>query len=436
MITLEIFQKRRQTLINHMAPNSAALFFSEPELIRNNHIYHYRQNSNLWYFTGFNESQVLLMLIKKNATYNHSVLFNQPRSLLEEVWFGCRLGQEDAIIKQGVNQALPWNSIHEKLPQFLNGIDIIYHAQGENQKADKILFSIIEKMRCRLNRNVNAPHTMIDWRPWVHEMRLFKSQEEINILRQAGKITALAHNHTMKICRPGMFEYQLEGEIYHEFNKHGARFPSYNAIVGSGKNSCILHYTKNGNIIQNNDLVLIDAGCELYGYACDVTRTFPVNGQFNRSQKVLYSIVLAAQNKALSMFKPGITIQKVYDEVVRILTLGLINLDIIKGNLDTLLKKQAYYPFFMHNLSHWLGLEVHDVGDYGTAEHDRVLEPNMVLTVEPGLYFSADNINIPTHYRGIGIRIEDSIIITTDGNENITNYAVKDIIDIEKLMSM
>ncbi|MDT8850624.1 Xaa-Pro aminopeptidase [Pantoea dispersa] len=435
MIILETFRQRRQALIARMAPGSAALIFAAPEVTRSNDTeYPFRQNSDFWYFTGFNEPQALLVLIKSDDNHNHSVLFNRVRDLTAEIWFGRRLGQEAAPAKLGVDRALPWDAIDEQLHQLLNGLDVVYHAQGEYAEADTLVFSALEKLRRGFRQNLSAPATLTDWRPWVHEMRLFKSEDEIAILRRAGKISALAHTRAMQACRPGMFEYQLEGEIHHEFTRHGARFPSYNTIVGSGENGCILHYTENESEMRDGDLVLIDAGCEFHGYAGDITRTFPVNGKFSQPQREIYDIVLASLYKALSMFRPGISIHEVNDEVVRIMITGLVDLGILEGNIDTLFEEQAHRPFFMHGLSHWLGLDVHDVGHYGTPSRDRLLEPGMVLTVEPGLYIAPDA-KVPAQYRGIGIRIEDDIVITADGNENLTDSVVKDAEAIEALMA-
>ncbi|MCI4208771.1 Xaa-Pro aminopeptidase, partial [Dickeya dianthicola] len=272
------------------------------------------------------------------------------------------------------------------------------------------------------------------WRPWVHNMRLFKSPAEIDTLRRAGEISALAHTRAMEKCRPGMFEYQLEGEIHHEFNRHGARYPSYNTIVGSGENACILHYTENESQMRDGDLVLIDAGCEYQGYAGDITRTFPVNGKFTPAQRAIYDIVLESEVRAIEMFAPGRSIREVNEEVVRIMLRGLIKLGILQGDVDALFAEQAHRRFFMHGLSHWLGMDVHDVGDYGTADRGRALEPGMVLTVEPGLYIAPDA-DVPPEYRGIGIRIEDDIVITENGNDVLTGDVVKDPDQIEALMA-
>ena len=433
-MTQSEFLRRRQALLAQMAPASAALIFSAPEATRSaDSEYPYRQNSDFWYFTGFNEPEAVLVLIKSDDTHNHSVLFNRLRDKTAEIWFGRRLGQEAAPEKLGVDRALAFSEIDEQLYQLLNGLDVVYHAQGEYPYADTILFTALDKLRKGSRQNLTAPATMTDWRPIVHEMRLFKSPEEIDVLRRAGEISALAHTRAMQTCRPGMFEYQLEGEILHEFNRHGARFASYNTIVGGGENGCILHYTENESELRDGELVLIDAGCEYRGYAGDITRTFPINGKFTPAQREIYDIVLASLDTALTLYRPGTSIQEVTSEVVRIMIAGLVKLDILKGDVDQLMADNAHRAFFMHGLSHWLGLDVHDVGVYG-PDRSRTLEPGMVLTVEPGLYIAPDA-DVPPQYRGIGIRIEDDILITENGNENLTASVVKKADDIEALMA-
>ena len=428
------YSRRRQALLAKMEPGRAALIFAAPEVTRSaDSEYPYRQSSDFWYFTGFNEPEAVLVLIKSNDTHNHSVLFNRVRDLTAEIWFGRRLGQDAAPAKLGVDRALAFSEINQQLYQLLNGLNVLYHAQGEYAYADEIVFTALDKLRKGSRQNLSAPATLTDWRPVVHEMRLFKSQEELSVLRRAGEISALAHTRAMEKCRPGLFEYQLEGEIHHEFNRHGARYPSYNTIVGSGENGCILHYTENESEMRNGDLVLIDAGCEYQGYAGDITRTFPVNGKFTPAQRAIYDIVLESLETALTLYRPGTSIQDVTGEVVRIMITGLVKLGILKGDVDALIAANAHRAFFMHGLSHWLGLDVHDVGGYG-PERSRVLEPGMVLTVEPGLYIAPDA-DVPEEYRGIGIRIEDDIVITETGNENLPASVVKDADDIEALMA-
>ncbi len=433
-MTQQEFLRRRQTLLAKMAPGSAALIFAAPEAPRSaDSEYPYRQNSDFWYFTGFNEPEAVLVLIKSAESHNHSVLFNRVRDKNAEIWFGRRLGQEAAPEKLAVDRALAFSEIGQHLWQLLNGLDVVYHAQGLYPYADKIVFAALEKLRAGTRQNLSAPATLTDWRPWVHEMRLFKSPEEIEVLRRAGEISALAHTRAMKACRAGLFEYHLEGEIHHEFNRHGARYPSYNTIVGAGENGCILHYTENESELHDGDLVLIDAGCEYLGYAGDITRTFPVSGKFSAPQRDIYDIVLESLETALTLYRPGTSIQAVTGEVVRIMVRGLVRLGILQGDIEQLIADNAHRPFFMHGLSHWLGLDVHDVGNYG-QDRSRLLEPGMVLTVEPGLYISPEA-NVPVQYRGIGIRIEDDIVITETGNENLTASVVKRADDIEALMA-
>jgi len=433
-MTQQEYLRRRQALLATMKPGSAALIFAAPEATRSNDSeYPYRQSSDFWYFTGFNEPEAVLVLIKSDDTHNHSVLFNRVRDLTAEIWFGRRLGQEAAPEKLGVDRALAFSEINEQLAQLLNGLDEVYHAQGEYAYADEIVFTALNTLRKGSRQNLKAPASVTDWRPVVHEMRLFKSPEELEVMRRAGEISALAHTRAMERCHPGMFEYQLEGEILHEFTRHGARFPSYNTIVGGGENGCILHYTENESELRDGDLVLIDAGCEYKGYAGDITRTFPVNGKFTPAQRAIYDIVLDSLETALTLFRPGTTIQEVTGEVVRIMVTGLVNLEILKGDVEQLIAENAHRAFFMHGLSHWLGLDVHDVGFYG-PDRSRVLEPGMVLTVEPGLYIAPDA-DVPAQYRGIGIRIEDDIVITETGNENLTATVVKKADDIEALMA-
>lgn len=433
-MTQQEYLRRRQALLATMQPGSAALIFAAPEATRSNDSeYPYRQSSDFWYFTGFNEPESVLVLIKSDDTHNHSVLFNRVRDLTAEIWFGRRLGQQAAPEKLGVDRALAFSEINDQLYQLLNGLDVVYHAQGEYAYADEILFAALDKLRKGARQNLKAPATITDWRPAVHELRLFKSAEELEVMRRAGEISALAHTRAMQKCRSGMFEYQLEGEIHHEFSRHGARYPAYNTIVGGGENGCILHYTENESELRDGDLVLIDAGCEFKGYAGDITRTFPVNGKFTPAQRAIYDIVLHSLDTALMLFRPGTSIQEVTGEVVRIMVSGLVDLGILQGDVNQLVAENAHRPFFMHGLSHWLGLDVHDVGAYG-PERSRVLEPGMVLTVEPGLYIAPDA-DVPAEYRGIGIRIEDDIVITETGNENLTASVVKNADEIEALMA-
>ncbi|WP_422385818.1 Xaa-Pro aminopeptidase [Leminorella richardii] len=418
-----------------MASGSAAIVFAAPERVRSADTeYPFRQDSDFWYLTGFNEPEAVLVLIKSDESHSHSVLFNRVRDLTAEVWFGRRLGQDAALATLGVDRALPWDDVPNQLHLLLNGLDVIYHAQGLYDFADRMVFNALEKLRRGTRQNLKAPTTVTDWRPWLHEMRLFKSLEEIVVMRKAGDITAKAHTRAMERCRPGLFEYHLEAEIHHEFTRHGARYPAYNTIVGSGENACILHYTENESLLKEGDLVLIDAGCEYQGYAGDITRTFPVSGRFTPAQRTIYDIVLASQYKALSLLKAGNSIRQANEEVIRVMVTGLVTAGVLEGDVDQLIVDKVHQRFYMHGLSHWLGLDVHDVGDYGSSNRGRLLEPGMVLTVEPGLYIAPDA-DVPAEFRGIGVRIEDNVLITEHGSEILTSGVVKDPEDIETLMA-
>lgn len=434
-MTLEELQRRRQSLVDKMIPGSAAIIFSALEITRSaDSTYPFRQNSDFWYFTEFNEPEAALVLIKNSDSSSQSVLFNRIRDVDAEIWYGRRMGQEAAPLKLGVDKALPYNDIHEELPFLLNGLEVVYHALNEYQYADDIVLSALNVLRNGSRQNLHAPATVSDWRPWVHEMRLIKSAEELAVMRKAGEISAKAHTRAMQKCRPGLYEYHLEAEIEHEFARLGARYPSYNTIVGGGENGCILHYVENESELKSGELVLIDAGCEYLGYAGDITRTFPVNGKFSPEQRAVYDIVLASQYKAIELLVPGSSVKEANEQVIRIMVEGLVKLGVMKGDVNELIESKAYRQFYMHGLGHWLGLDVHDVGDYITPERSRTLKPGMVLTVEPGLYIAAHP-DVPAAYHNIGVRIEDNIVITETGNEILTSDVVKKPDDIEALMA-
>ncbi|ACY85778.1 putative peptidase M24 [Edwardsiella piscicida] len=434
-MTPQEYQRRRQALLARMQPGSAALFFAAPVCCRNaENEYPYRQNSDFWYLCGFNEPEALLVLIKSADNHSHSVLFNRVRDVTAEVWFGRRLGQEAAPARLNIDRALPYGDVEEQLPLLLNGLDVVYHAQGMYDFADAMLFSALETLRRCARQSLRAPATLTDWRPWVHEMRLFKSAEEIAVMRRAAEITAQGHTRAMEKCRPGMYEYQLEGELLHEFNRHGARAPSFNTIVGSGENACILHYTENESEMKEGDLVLVDAGAEFRHYAGDITRTFPVSGRFSEPQRQIYQLVLASMAAGLEHYRPGSSLREAQEATVQVMVNGLVELGILQGEVEQLIAEQKYRAFFMHGLGHWLGLDVHDVGDYATPARDRTLAPGMVLTCEPGLYIAPDA-DVPLAYRGIGVRIEDDVLITEAGCEILTEGVVKSVEAIEALMA-
>ena len=426
------FVERRAKLFEYLDENSVAVIFSATEQTRSKDTtYPFRQDSYFWYLTGFNEPDAALVLIRKKGK-NQTALFLRPNDPEMEIWNGRRLGVEQAPNKLQIDCVFPIETLKEQLVNLLADVGTLYHLQGERAQNDLLISEI-------LPQSVK----LTDLRPHLDEMRLFKSPNEIRLMQQAGQISALGHIRAMRETRPNRFEYEIESEILHEFNRFGARFPSYNSIVAGGENACILHYTENDQPLKEGDLVLIDAGCEFSMYAGDITRTFPVNGKFSQPQREIYEIVLAAQKRAIELLVVGNNIQQANDEVVRIKVEGLVRLGILQGNVDELIAHQAYREFYMHGLGHWLGLDVHDVGSYchetqngdrNSKKRDRTLEVGMVLTVEPGLYISA-NANVPEQYKGIGVRIEDNIVITEYGNKNLTCAVPKEIDDIERLMA-
>lgn len=425
---------RRKKVIEHMQKNSAALFFAAPEAVRSNDTYYpYRQNSDFWYLTGFNEPDAALLLIKNDTEAMTTILFNRKKDPAAETWTGFRLGQDAACAKIDVDHAHDIKEIKTHLPIYLSGKTILYHAEGISLFADKLIQDMMTQHEASINTECLLPHQLQDWRPIVHELRLFKSPKELEQLSKAGEISAKGHIEAMKQCQPDLSESDLEAELLYTFAKLGAKNPAYNPIVGSGNNACTLHYEQNDGMLNSGDLVLVDAGCEYNYYAGDITRTFPVNGKFTNAQRALYDIVLAAQTLALEQLKPGTSLKAVNEAVIRLKLEGLVRLGILQGDINTLIEQNAHLPFYMHGLGHWLGLDVHDVGHYQNDARDRPLMPGMVLTVEPGLYIRQDS-NAPEQYKGIGIRIEDNIVITKTGNRVLTELAPKDPDEIEALM--
>lgn len=418
----EEFWERRTRVFTQMQPNSALLLFSEIEKRRNNDCtYPFRQDSYFWYLTGFNEPNAALLLLKTEQS-EKAIIFLRPRDPLLETWNGRRLGVEHAPQQLNVNEAYSIEELATVLPKILKNLTALYYVSEIHTWGDKLV-----------TESAVSFSEILDWRPMLSEMRLIKSPNEIRLMQQAGQITALAHIKAMQTTRPNRFEYEIESDILHEFNRHCARFPSYNSIVAGGSNACILHYTENDRPLNDGDLVLIDAGCEFAMYAGDITRTFPVNGKFSQPQREIYELVLKAQKRAIELLVPGNSIKQANDEVIRIKTQGLVNLGILKGDVDTLIEQQAYRQFYMHGLGHWLGLDVHDVGSYG-QDKQRILEIGMVITVEPGIYISKDA-DVPEQYKGIGVRIEDNLLMTEYGNKILTVAAPKEIADIENLMN-
>lgn len=428
----EEFQQRRQQLFAQMQDNSAFVIFSAQESYRNaDCTYPFRQDSYFWYLTGFNEPDSVLLL-KKNGELNQSIIFVRPKDPLMEIWNGRRLGVEQAPQKLLVEQAVSIDELKLELPKLLSGVETLYYAAEVQNWGDNAIKSVLSTMRKQQRQGIKPPLNQRCWRPLLDEMRLFKSENEIRLMQQAGQISALGHIRAMQQCRPNRFEYELASEIIHEFNRFGARYEAYGSIVAGGENACILHYTENDMPLKDGELVLIDAGCEFAMYAGDITRTFPINGKFSQPQREVYQIVLNAEKKAIELLVNGGSIKKANEQVLHILVTGLVELGILQGDVTQLIAEKAYLRFYMHGLGHWLGLDTHDVGEYG-QQRDRILQPGMVLTVEPGLYIPNDS-DIPAQYRGVGVRIEDNLLITEYGNKNLTSAVPKEIDEIEALM--
>lgn len=429
------FARRRKQLMAMMEPNSIAIVPSAPERTRSRDTeYHYRQDSDLLYLSGFEEPQSVLVLIP-GREHGEFVLFVRERNREREIWDGYRAGPEGACNEYEADDAFPIDDIDDILPGLIEGRERVYYAMGKDSEFDKHVMDWVNTIRAKVRSGATPPGEFLDLSHFLNDMRLFKSASEIRVMREAGEISARAHVRAMQACKPGAMEYQLEAEIIHEFQKSGARFAAYNTIVGSGKNGCILHYIENSAPLKNGDLVLIDAGCELDYYAADITRTFPVNGKFSPEQKALYEICLQAQLEAIAVAKPGNHWNDPHETTVRVITQGLVNIGLLDGDVNELIKNEAYKEFYMHRAGHWLGMDVHDVGDYKVGGEWRVLEPGMVLTVEPGIYVAPDNERVAKKWRGIGIRIEDDVVITKDGNDVLTKDVPKTVKDIEALMA-
>ena len=434
-ISKKEFARRRKWLMQQMESESIAIVPSAKEVVRNRDVdYPFRQDSDFYYLTGFNEPDAVLVLLpgRKHGEY---VLFCRERDPKMELWNGYRAGPEGACEEFGADDAFPIGDIDEILPGLIEGRERVYYAMGRHADFDQKVMAWINTIRSKVRSGAHPPGEFVDLDHILHDMRLIKSAAEQKVMRKAAKISGRAHCRAMQLCKPDMMEYQLEAEFLHEFTRSGARLPAYSAIVGGGKNGCILHYTQNDMVLKDGDLVLIDAGCEIDYYAADITRTFPVNGHFSKEQKALYELVLKAQLGAIEQIKPGNHWNQPHDAAVRIITEGLVELGLLKGSVKKLIASEAYKDFFMHRTGHWLGMDVHDVGDYKVGEEWRVLEAGMVMTVEPGIYVAADNKNVAKKWRGIGIRIEDDVLVTRDGHEVLTTDSPKTVDAIEALMA-
>ncbi|MCO7191286.1 MULTISPECIES: Xaa-Pro aminopeptidase [unclassified Pseudoalteromonas] len=434
MIANQEFVTRRTELLAQMDNNAVAVIPAAVELTRSRDTeYPFRQDSDFFYLTGFKEPDAVLVLSKDKDGATQQTLFCRNKDKLAEIWHGRRMGHEKAKTALELDQTFPLSELEEELLTLVNGRKVLYYGQGTYGAFDDKIWALLGTLRGAPKKGYRAPEIIKDVRPLLHEMRLFKSEAEIAVMRKAGEISADAHKRAMQFAKPGATEFQLEAEIHHHYAMNGARHPAYGTIVGSGNNANILHYTDNCDELTDGDLILIDSGCELEGYAADITRTFPVNGRFSAPQKAVYELVLASQQAAFEQVKPGGTLVKANEAAMRVMTEGLIELGILAGEVDELLDKQACKAFYMHGLGHWLGLDVHDVGEYKLDEADRPFEPGMVLTIEPGLYFDEDA-EVPEQFKGIGVRIEDDLLITANGFENLTAGVPKTIAEIEALM--
>jgi Xaa-Pro aminopeptidase len=429
------FARRRKNLMAQMEPNSIAIIPSSREQVRSRDTeYPFRQDSDFYYLSGFGEPDAVLVLLP-GRRHGQFIVFCRERDPGMELWNGYRAGPEGVCERHGADDAFPVGDIDDILPGLIEGRDRVYYSMGRSAEFDRQIMGWVNSIRSKESSGAVPPGEFTDLDHMLHEQRLFKSAAELRLLRRAGQITVRAHQRAMRSCRPGMYEYQLEAELQHEFASGGARHAAYNSIVGSGENGCILHYVENSGKMRDGDMVLIDAGCELEYYASDVTRTFPVNGRFSREQRALYELVLKAQAAAIAQIRPGNHWNQPHDASVRVITEGLVELGLLKGRVANLVKREAHRSYYMHRVGHWLGMDVHDVGDYRVGGEWRMLEPGMVMTVEPGIYVAPHNTRVAKKWRGIGIRVEDNVVVTDEGCEVITAGLPKTVEEIEALMA-
>ena len=434
MISAQEFIARQDRLLAQCLPNSVCLVPGASLVTRSRDTeYLFRQNSDFWYLTGFEEPDAWLIL-SNHPRYGESyrAMVCLPKDEQAEIWHGKRLGVEAALSRFSLDEAFEISELDDALLDVLQGQDNVYIAYGENSTADSRFNAVMDILR-NAPKEALAPASIHDIRPILHEMRVFKSACEVAAMKAACDISAQAHRRAMQFATPGCYEYQLEAELHHEFAMTGARTPAYNTIVGSGENACILHYTQNSAQINDGDLILIDAGAEFQGYAADITRTFPVNGVFSQPQREIYELVLKAQEKVLAMLGPGVTLGEATIQCAEVITQGLVELNILTGTVAENLNNESWRMYFIHGLGHFLGLDVHDVGNYKINGKDRLLKPGMVLTVEPGIYIPR-NSDVPEQYKGIGIRIEDDVVITATGVDVLSADVPKTVDEIEALM--
>ncbi len=433
-ITKEEFARRRRQLMRIRGRDAIAIVPAAPVRARNGDVeYPYRQDSDFQYLTGFPEPEAVAALIpgREQADY---VLFVRDRDPEREIWDGRRAGTEGATRDYGAGDAFPIADIDEILPGLMENRTRVFYAMGTHPEFDQRVVGWLNSLRAQARHGRHPPHEFVALDHVLHDLRLYKSRGELALMRESARIAATAHVRAMRSCRPGRTEYELAAEIVHEFHRHNAQ-TSYQPIVGGGANACVLHYRENDQPLRDGDLLLIDAGCEYQYYASDITRTFPVNGRFSPAQRALYEVVLEANRAAIAKVRPGNSWNDPHLAAVRVVTQGLVRLGLLSGRVPSLERAGAYRRFFMHRTGHWLGMDVHDVGDYRVGEEWRILEPGMVLTIEPGIYIGGGERRVPREFRNIGIRIEDDVAVTRDGCEVLTRDAPKDPDAIEAVMA-
>ncbi|MGQ0503441.1 MAG: Xaa-Pro aminopeptidase [Panacagrimonas sp.] len=425
---------RRADLMRCIGRNAVAIIPAAAEVIRarDTH-YRFRQNSDFAYLTGFQEPESIAVLVPGRGA-GEFVMFVRPKDKEREIWNGRRAGPEGAKKHFGADQAFTLDEFDARLPELLAGRDVLHYTLGEFPELDARLARLVRHLREVSRRGAAAPTTIVALETSLHEMRLFKRASEIALLRTAAEVSANAHVRAMRATQPGKYEWQIAAEIHSEFDAHDMQ-PGYGSIVGGGDNACILHYVENDAKLRKGDLLLIDAGGELQGYTADITRTFPVSGKFSAEQKAVYEVVLEAQKAALRHMKPGVSSGKPHQAATRTLTEGMVELGLLKGEPADLIKQDKHRQFYMHGTGHWLGMDVHDVGRYKLDGHYRPFEPGMVMTVEPGLYIAPGTKGVNRKFWGIGVRIEDDVLITKTGHEVLTGGVPKSVRDIEQLMA-
>lgn len=422
--------------MKHMEPDSVAIIASAREATRSNDTqYRYRQDSDFLYLTGFDEPEAIAVITPSHKAHKYT-LFVRPRDPEREIWDGRRSGVEGAKAEYGADAAFPIGEFKEKLTELINGATNLYYRIGNGHaELDDAIVRRIRHLRAMGRRGMSAPQAIIDTATIIHEMRLFKSEEEIEFMQRAADIASEGHIEAMRQARPGMKEYEIEALIEYVFRKNGASAPAYTSIVGSGANATVLHYINNDSTLADGDLLLIDAGAEYRGYASDITRTFPVNGRFTAPQRDIYDLVLKTQMACVERVRPGASVDELKNYSIELLTEGMVQLGLLQGEPKKLIEEEKYKQFYMHGLGHFLGLDVHDVGRYSIKDEARRLEPGMVMTVEPGLYIAPATKDIPEKYLGIGVRIEDDVLVTSDGNCVLSSKAPKQVEEIEELIA-